>query len=487
MHRRPGPASYETTTVVVGVAVLTLVLHGLLYLAQRSLYSPDTRRVAALTWWTATVAMYVTYAFVLWVCSRDVVSRKWRTVLLFVPALAHVAWIFTGPVLSIDLYSYLTDSFAARLGINPYLQAPKDWAGTTLASELEQYGWRPKHGAAPYGPIWILLMVAVGHTRLGVAGAALTVKTFLALCTVGSAVLVWQILSVIRPSRRLFGIVAFGWNPLLLEITGEGHNDAVMVFGVLAALWLVIRQRHRAGALALTVATLTKFVPAVFAPAFLVCQARNEPGGARLIRQWLATGVVCSAVVVLSYAPLWAGRHTFDGLQSSMERRMGAGTSGLLIVLLSDVVGPPAAVTIAGVLVLTVFLVGGTAATWRVVDGRTLVNACGTICLLYVLVATSRWWPWYALLPCAVLCASGGLREVWLGTVLSICCRTTAPLSVLQRVNAISWSDFVTISTLLGAWLPLLSWAAWVVLARLLSRRQLMGLMRNKYLGIDDG
>ena len=472
MHRPSAPARYDTTTVVVGVSVLTLLLHGVLYLSQRGLYSPDTRRAAVLTWWTATAAMYVTYGFVLWVSSKDVVSRKWRTALLVVPALTHVAWLFTSPVLSIDLYSYLTDSFASRLGINPYLQAPKDWAGTALASQLEQYGWRPTHGTAPYGPIWMLLMVVVGHTQLGVAGAALTVKTLLALCTVASAALVWQILSVIRPSRRLFGVVAFGWNPLQLEVTGEGHNDALMVFAVLAALWFVIRQRHRVGALALTVASLTKYVPAVLAPAFLVYQARSEPGGARLTRQWLATAVACSAVIVLSYAPLWAGRHTFDGLRSGMALRIGRGTSGLLIALLTNVIGRDAAVTIAGVLVVAVFLLGSTAATRRVVDGRSLVNACATICLLYVLVAAPRLWPWYALLPCALLCTSGGVGKVWLSAVLSFCCRATAPLSVLQRVNAISWSDTVVIATLVGAWLPLLWWAAWVGVTVQLSRRQ---------------
>ena len=55
----------------------------------------------------------------------------------------------------------------------------------------------------------------------------------------GSAWLAWSILGRIRPAFRLAGTVLLLWNPVVLvELSAEGHNDGLMTFFVLLAIFI---------------------------------------------------------------------------------------------------------------------------------------------------------------------------------------------------------------------------------------------------------
>jgi uncharacterized membrane protein YqjE len=58
----------------------------------------------------------------------------------------------------------------------------------------------------------------------------------------------------------------------------------------------------------------------------------------------------------------------------------------------------------------------------RAIDGSRLVGACATLCLVYALVASPGFWPWYVILPVALLCPTG-TREALL---LSRCLRSAS-------------------------------------------------------------
>jgi hypothetical protein len=80
----------------------------------------------------------------------------------------------------------------------------------------------------------------------------------------------YAILRRIRPEFAARGFLLFAWNPLVqFEMAGNSHLDAVLVFWMLLAIYLMIRQRHLLAMLALTAAILVKFLPGLLVPLFL--------------------------------------------------------------------------------------------------------------------------------------------------------------------------------------------------------------------------
>ncbi len=455
----------EPTVKIATAAILTGALHVVLYASERRMYDHLARRPAVLVWWLATAGLFLVYASVVNECRQPTRSRRFLAVLALTPLVLQVWWLFATPVLSIDLYSYVADSFSAQSGFNPYLHAPRDWAHTPLGAELQRYGWHPTHGVTPYGPLWMTFIVTLGHSGADVRLAMLIVKAALIACNAACAILIAGILGEIKPDAQLLGTVAFWWNPIALETAGEGHNDAAMAAAVLLALWLTVRKRqYTAGALSLTCAVLVKYVPVILIPAFLVHQWRAQ-GRGRLkgIALWgLSSALLCG----LLFAPVWAGWQTFAGVSAGMHGKFTAGTPGALFAMLSHAAGEgPAAWTAtlgsAGILLVAIGLLSRNAN-----DGSGLVRTCATLCLVYVLAASPRFWPWYVVLPAALLCATGTRDALLLVVVLTFCARMIAPLNLMHRVNAIDWPTSVWLSTVVGVWIPAAWWTLSLARAR---------------------
>ena len=63
--------------------------------------------------------------------------------------------------------------------------------------------------------------------------------------------------------------MAWAWHPLVIwEIANNGHADALMVALLMIGVWLLVRNRRVAGAVAMALATLVKPYAVVALPAF---------------------------------------------------------------------------------------------------------------------------------------------------------------------------------------------------------------------------
>ncbi len=63
------------------------------------------------------------------------------------------------------------------------------------------------------------------------------------LAYLGSAALIYLILKQRQPRWAVAGTIAFAWNPLvLLAVAQNGHNDIVMIFFLLAAVWALVHR-----------------------------------------------------------------------------------------------------------------------------------------------------------------------------------------------------------------------------------------------------
>jgi alpha-1,6-mannosyltransferase len=457
----------ELHVVLLGIASAALYL--LVYLAERSLFSgrlaasvsaaPDAARVSLdLTlYYLATLGLFAAYARLLVMCSRGFLVGRSRTLALVFPVLFHLAWWLTQPFLSRDAFTYLAQGYLGVLpGGNPQAEPVTRVIATSLGADLARFGWTSFGEISPYGPLWTHIEIGVMRLSTDIGTAMLLIKGVVVLASLGSAALVWMILGRLRPTDQLLGTLAYLANPLIVvELAGEGHNDALMVFFVLASLVLSIARRPTTALLALLLGVLTKYLPLIFLPAELAYFWRSR-GRSRLVRSLALAAVSGGLVAALAFAPLWQGIATFNGIGMAGQRSVQASTSGAFLWILERWLPASSAAQITSLVLIAIFVLILVATLRSVTDAQNLVRSCTLTALAYLLVASPYVWPWHAALPVALMCLSPRVAFLTMIFVLSLCCRLVAPLNELFLGGFISFRLSTAITTLVLIGIPLL-------------------------------
>jgi hypothetical protein len=201
-------------------------------------------------------------AFAVYLAGLLLVRRGARFGVVFALACAIQLAPLAAPLLiSTDAWTYWS---YARLH-DPYRQTPAE--DTVSAPHA---GAAYLHETSAYGPAFSLISKPVALTSSpGVA--AWTFKVAAALCVLASTWLVAR--------RRAFAAALVGWNPVVaVHFAGGGHNDALMVALVAAALALGESGHPRRAGAAWSLAVLVKWVPLLLLPLrALEARARHRP------------------------------------------------------------------------------------------------------------------------------------------------------------------------------------------------------------------
>jgi len=414
-----------------------------------------------------TLSMFVAYRGVLSLCDRgELASGRARWWALGVPCVATVILVFNVPALSDDLFSYMAHGFLALVpGGNPLLLPAEAAADTAIGPHLAAFGWHGVIGISPYGIVWTQIEVAVmSFCGTNVALAMILIKSVVALASLGTALCIWVFLGHVAPSRRLWGTLAYLWNPLMLgEFASEGHNDAVMVFFVVAALAACAARRPVSSITAQCLGILTKYVPLIFCPAQLMYLWRTRRGIGRLALEMAAAVAIAGVVAAVLYRPLWAGAHSFDGLLRRGEPISSASPFGIIdwVLRRSPLAAHAGPLTV--VFATLPLLALAAWVSWRVKDAAGLARAFAAIALAYVLVASPDYWPWYSCLPVALLIAADIRGLFWLVMLMSVTARVCAPLALIRDHGFVGMHVAKGALTGLGTTLPLLGLAVWFV------------------------
>lgn len=405
------------------------------------------------------VAAFLVYANVIGMARRNEfafpAARRWA---LLAPFCISAFLIFLTPSLSQDLYSYIAHGYlGVTPGGNPLLQPAYVVGETPLGHVLESYGWHGRVSVSPYGILWTrieMLIMAVSHDNVPLA--LILFKTTVVLATAGCAAFIWLILGRLRPQWQLLGTLVFIWNPMVIvEIAGEGHNDAVMGLFVLAALWACVASKPATSLVAQAMGVITKVVPIIFFPAQLMYLWHTRRSVPRLALAITIALLVATAIAAILYAPLWAGSHTLDGLINRASPASSASPLGGINFILKHSRWPQLAGSAS---FMAVAIPAALFVIWqslRVKDATSLVRACVWISLAYVLLASPDYWPWYAFLPVALIAAAEPVELWWLVLLLSLPARFCAPLTVLYDHGFVNYVTARGVTTGLGASLPL--------------------------------
>jgi alpha-1,6-mannosyltransferase len=415
------------------------------------------------------LALFLIYGRVLRLCARgELAGPAARACALTVPCLVNILLVATVPSLSEDIFSYLAHGMLGLTpGDNPLLQPAEQAAHTPIGAALARAGWHGQIGISPYGIVWTQIEIAAMKLGGQLPAALLVLKSLIAALSLASAYCIWLFLGRTRPAVQLYGTLAYLWNPLLLvELAGEGHNDALMIFLVTAALAACARNRPTASLLAQALAVATKYVPLLFLPAQLVYLWRQRRSTARLARDVLAALALTLLILTALYAPLWAGAHSFDGLLRRAAPISSASPFGAINWLLrrSPWAAAAAPLTLG---VVTLPLLGLIAwCSLKVHDATALARAFAWIALGYTLFAAPDYWPWYACLPVALVIAADMKNLLWLVILMSLTARLCAPLELLRDHRYLTMIAAKGALTGLGATVPLAALAVWLVLQR---------------------
>lgn len=369
-------------------------------------------------------------------------SQMGRTLLMWITPL-----VFTVPMFSKDVYSYLAQSSIAARGLDPYTIGPGDALG--LSDDLTRAVptvWRDT--PSPYGPLFITIGKGItwltgDHVLSGVALHRL-------LALIGLAMIVW---ALPRLARR-FGInpVSALWlgaaNPLVLFHLVVGvHNESLGIGLMLVGMELALKRMPRCGpdgpfppwqpgellwyGIGATVITLGAAVkiPAALALGFLGVLIARRRGGRWTHLVGVAAALMVIFLAVIAIASLGSGLgfgwvttlNTANSIKSWMSpmTALGFAAGGLGILLglgnhidaaitVSRLVGTVLGPLLAAKLLLDSF-------RWRL---RPMIGLGAALGAVLVLGATVQ--PWYLLwaaLPLAV--AAGNIRFRTITTVIS--------------------------------------------------------------------
>jgi hypothetical protein len=451
-------------------------------------------------------------------------------VLIGFPVIFLVLLALVYPTTSVDLYDYMfRGRLLARYQANTFVKVPSDYSYDPL---FWYVAWR--RSVTAYGPLWEGMSwltarlggehpgrqlgppAEVSATMDALQKAALlrlmlAYKGLAALGFLGCGAAIWVTLRRTAFEWRWVGLNLWLWNPLALwESLAAGHNDAWMAMLIVLAVGLLVprqgdKERRRQGDtvslspslpvslsaciaafLMLTLGGLVKFLALMFGPLLLYAGLRRLPDWRARLRMVLLGGLACGAVVVLAYAPFWAGWGTLRNFSD----RGTLFTSSWLAVIQAPISlnpvkalipardllalltwGPPSeaisqasAVSIG----LGLLLWGVLWASWRAGGAPEDIAAHVLWLLLWFLFLCNPWFqPWYLLWALALLAI-----QPWRGRLAwaigVFCC--TAMLSYLAGVfllPLLGWNgdgaewNVLTSALIYGPPLLALSWGRW--------------------------
>lgn len=175
------------------------------------------------------------------------------------------------PLLSDDVYRFIWDGRLLAHGYDPYLYLPSRIVGTPMAaiSGLNQALFKALNSPnyyTVYPPVdQALFGLAAWLSPVSIQGSVFWLRVPILLAEIGSIGLLVQLLRRFGKNPNL--ALLYALNPLIiLELTGNLHFEAIMIFFGLLAVWLFVTNRFTLSAGALALAIGTKLVPLLLLP-----------------------------------------------------------------------------------------------------------------------------------------------------------------------------------------------------------------------------
>jgi alpha-1,6-mannosyltransferase len=331
---------------------------------------------------------------------RAAPARLSLPLILASTALLAAPLLLAYPINATDVYRYvIRGRVQSAYGANPYLTPPAVFANDPLLPLAGE--WASE--VSPYGPLWELTAGGVtAVTVTNISAGILLFKLIALTAHLAVILLIWHYSAAAKPSVRQRRVLLWAWNPaLLLMFIVDAHNDVVMLFWLVGGAILLLKKRHTAGMLLLTIAPLIKPIALLAIPIFFVYGWREQPDLTARFRFLAGTtggGLGLAFLAFLPYGSPWA-----LGARLLREATQSPGFSPTALLFLTiDAWGGRIPITqvghIARILLLFIFLW----LLWRVWHGRSPLRSSADLFVAYIVQAFS-FRIWYTTWPFPLL------------------------------------------------------------------------------------
>ena len=338
----------------------------------------------------------------------------------------RVIFLFAIPNLSQDFYRFIWDGRMLLEGFNPYLSLPENWISQGNApipqAQLLYDGMGTLNGShyTNYPPVsQFCYFIAAVFAGKSILGSAMIMRCLIILADIGTYIFGRKLLRNLQlPENRIFWYLL---NPfIIIELTGNLHFEAVMVFFIIWSLYLLQKGYWYWAAVALALSVSVKLIPLLFLPLFFQKFIVNKDPQQRIIYRFLSLIGFYSIVIIttmLLFAPflsaefianfsktigLWFQNFEFNASVYYIIRWIGYQTVGWNIIGTVGKILP--LIVIAILLLLTFFRKNNTLP--KLISVMTI-----GICSFYFLSTTVH--PWYIAVP-LVLCVFTNYKfPVW--------------------------------------------------------------------------
>lgn len=211
--------------------------------------------------------------FALLVTAKSFVRSFTVSQLITVGVLFRLSLLISSPELSDDFFRFIWDGRILIAGGNPYEHLPTVLIGADevlkigLTPELFQ-GLNSKQYFTVYPPV-SQVVYGLGAFLGGdsIAGSIFWMRIVLLLAEIGVMVILAKLLAHLK--RPVHWLMWYTWNPLVIvETVGNLHFEGLMLFFILLAIFLALKDKLMLSAVALGLAVSTKLIPLMLVPFF---------------------------------------------------------------------------------------------------------------------------------------------------------------------------------------------------------------------------
>ncbi len=332
--------------------------------------------------------------------------------------LLRIILIFSFPSLSDDIYRFIWDGNLAVHGINPFNHSPSYFIENQsnipgITQELYDNLNSPNYFTV-YPPVCqAIFAVSCWIFPESWVGSAMVMKIFMFAFECGTIILLVKLIEHFKLPIK--NVLLYALNPLaIIEIMGNLHFEGAMIFFLLLAIWILIKNRLVLSALAVAFSIASKLLPLIFLP-FLI----KRLGWKKSLQYFGIMGIV----LLLLFSPLINGifiQNFGESLDLYFQKfEFNASIYYLLRWLFKIITGYNQIAIIGPVLgIIILFGIIFFAIKEQNPDFKPLFKAMLFGICLYLFLATTVH-PWYVLLP-LVLSIFTPLRfpVIWSGLII---------------------------------------------------------------------
>jgi alpha-1,6-mannosyltransferase len=248
-------------------------------------------------------------------------DRATLWIILSFGAIFALTTIFVYPITALDLFFYVARGLVmVQYHANPMITPPALFPHDPLMKLAGTVINLP----SAYGPLTQLIQaVPLLIAGRNVFASVLLFKLMFSAMLILEAFFVYKILSHIAPKFALPGALALAWNPFaLLEYSANSHNDIVMTFFIVLAVFAPVEKRHAWAMTFITASALIKFASLPLIPLFFIYSFRQQPTAKARTTYTIKAIVVFFSFMIDGFALFWAGPQTLQRFFDQIQERL---------------------------------------------------------------------------------------------------------------------------------------------------------------------